>query len=74
MGTCVAMQNTSLHSFVNLAECRIHTRLNTGFCLIARGSGVGLTGTQTALHQSAQGRFVGLVLEAIALSDLDALF
>ena len=73
MSTGVAVQNTSLDGLVDLAECSVHAGLNTCFRFIAGGCGVGVTGTQAALHQSAHGRFVGLVLETVALSDLDAL-
>ena len=72
MSSGVAVQNASLDSLVNFAECGIHAGFNTGFRLITGRCCVGITGTDTALHESAHGRLVGLVLKAIALSDLDA--
>ena len=73
MGTCIAVQHTALYSLVDLAESGIHAGLNIGLGLIAGGGVVSLTGTEAALHQRAHRRLVGLVLKAVALSDLDAL-
>lgn len=67
------MQHAALHSLVNLAECGIQTGLNCGLRLITGGSSVSLTSAETALHERAHRRLVGLVLQAVALSDLDAL-
>ncbi len=73
MGTAVAMQNAALDRLVDFAEGRIQAGLNSGLGFIARSSGVGITSTEAALHKSAHGGLVSLVLEAVALSDLDAL-
>lgn len=73
MGTRIAMENTTLHGFVNLAERCVQAGLNAGLGLITRGGAIGLTCTEAALHQRAHRRLVGLVLKAVALSDLDAL-
>ncbi len=73
MGPCIAMENTALHGLVNLAERCTHTGLNRGLRLIPGSGAVGLTSAEAALHQRAHRRLVGLVLKAVALSDLDAL-
>lgn len=67
------MQNATLDSLVDFAEGCIQAGLNRGLGFVARGGGVGITSTEAALHKSAHGGLVGLVLEAVALSDLDAL-
>ena len=72
MGTCIAVENSTLHGFVDLAERGIQAGLNVGLGFIARGGAVGGTGTEATLHQRAHRRLVSLVLKAVALSDLDA--
>ena len=72
MSAGIAVEHATLDSLIDLAESSIHAGLNTGFRLITGRCCVGITGTDTALHESAHGRLVGLVLKAIALSDLDA--
>ena len=73
VGTGVAMQNATLDRLIDFAEGCIQAGLNGGLGFVARGGGVGITSTEAALHESAHGGLVSLVLEAVALSDLDAL-
>ena len=73
MSARIAMQHTALHSLVNLAERCIQTGLNCGLRLFPGGGTVGITSAEAALHERAHRRLVSLVLQAVALSDLDAL-
>ena len=73
MSAVVAMENAALHSFVDLAEGRIHAGLNRGLRLLASSGVVVGAGGKATLHQGAQRRFVRLVAQAIALGDLNAL-
>lgn len=73
MGTGIAMKHAAFHGLINLAEGCVHAGLNACLGLIAGGRAVSITRTEAALHQRAHRRLVGLVLKAVALSDLDAL-
>ena len=73
MSTVVAMQNTHLHSLVDLAEGSIHAGLHGCFGVVTRLGGVSIASREATLHQGAQRRLVSPVVEAVALCDLNAL-
>ena len=73
MGTVVAVKNANLDGLVNFAESGAHAGLHRCFGLVTGRRGIGLTCREAALHQGAQRRLVALVVETVALGDLNAL-
>ena len=73
MSSGIAVQHTTLNSLVDLAEGGVPAGLNRCLGFVSWGGDVGIAGTETALHQRSHSGLVSLVLETVALSDLDAL-
>ena len=70
----IAVQHTNFDSLIDLAEGSTHAGLHGGLGVLPWGLTVGSHGCEAALHQGAQGRFVGAVAKAIALANLNTLF
>lgn len=73
IGARVAMQHADLHSLVDLAEGGVHAGLDRLLGIVPGLLGIGGAGHQATLHQRAEGRLVGPVAEAVALSDQNTL-
>ena len=72
MGTVVAVQHADLDGLINLAESSAEARLDGLLGGVARRLGVGRASSEATLHQGADRRLVGAVVQTIALSNLNA--
>ena len=73
MSTVVAVKNANFDGLVDFAESSAHAGLHRRLGLVTGLGGIGLTCREAALHQGAQRRLVALVVETVALGDLNAL-
>ncbi len=67
------MHHSTFNRLIDLAECSTQARCDIRFCFITRSLAVSTASSEATLHQSAERRFVGLILKAVALGDFDAL-
>ena len=67
------MQCADLDSLINLAESSVQTLLDGFLGRLAGLTAIAFAGGEAALHQGAKRRDIAAVVQAVALSNLDAL-
>ena len=73
MSASIAVQSTNLDGLVNLAEGCVQAVIDSFFGRLARLTAIAFTSTEAPLHQGAKRRHIAAVVQAVALSNLDAL-
>ena len=67
------MHGAHFDGLINLAKRCIHAVFDSFLGRLTRLSAIAFTSAEAALHQGAQRRYVAAIMQAIALSNLDAL-